>query len=111
MELINYFYCVTIENIPLIKIKKEIDNDNYIQTGFSLMLKDLNNKLIPIKCVKDYYLDPKTNKKIKINNVTNPCHNIQKCFNIENVDSRRCVECHRQAINNYLKGQISLYKK
>jgi hypothetical protein len=109
MELIEHYYQNKINNIPIYYLKEQLNNFENNNTGLPII--KCNGKLCILTCVRDYYLDPKLNSKIKKLNISNQCPQIQNRLGIENVTSKDCKNCHLKAIEEYLKNNIHLIKK
>lgn len=108
IEIFNTLYKNKIEKIPLINLKKLIDSSNIIYNTLKIQSED---KTTIIKCVRQYYLDPVTLKKIKKINITNECANIHKKLNITNCNSFNCKKCHSIMIDRFFDGKSFLIKK
>ena len=72
----------------------------------------LNNKYINtlnLKCIREYYKDPLTNKKVKITS-TNKCFCVKKAFSISD-NNHYCSNCHRIMANKLFHNEAILLKK
>lgn len=108
MELFNKLYKSKIEKIPLIRLKSLIDSSTILYN--TLKIKN-ENELIILKCVREYYLDPSTLKKIKKTNITNECSSIQKKLGITNCNTFHCKKCHKTMIDKFFDEKSFLIKK
>lgn len=108
MDLIDKLYKTRIENISLFIVLDKINNSEYNLVGNNLMLKYFS-KIIPLKCIREYYNDPLTNKKMPKVNLANPCNKIKLTFGVSN--SQNCRDCHFYLAEKCLSGEISLHKK
>lgn len=113
MDLIDRLCNTKIENTSLFSVLDMINSQDYSISGNNLMLKKSVNsnksKLIPLKCVREYYNDPLTNKKMPKVNLANPCNKIKLTFGIS--DCYNCRDCHFKLAEKCLSGEISLHKK
>lgn len=109
MELIKYYTKDHIEGLTVFQINDILNNTHNMTNNGTLFLK--GDKLILLKCVREYYLSPTTNKKIPKINISNDCYRIQRELNIENVTSKDCLSCHKNIINQYFNNKISISRK
>lgn len=108
MNIIKFINNANINGINVFKLKEQLltqDSNSYNQNNIILY----EGKVV--KCVKNYYIDPETGKKIKQQNIVNECNKIRRTFGVENnVASHCCKKCHIIMINKFLSGEINKIK-
>ena len=105
MDIINYIKNANIEGISILKLKDMLKDSN-LQNP--LILPDSNGNNVFIKCIREYYKDPSTGKKMKKVNVANECNVIRRTFGINNVSQFACASCHRKILEQHFAGKIDI---
>lgn len=108
MDLIKVLYDNKINNISLIALDEKLSSREYQLVAGTLFM-EINKKTIPIKCIREYYLEPNKTTKMPKVNLANPCNKIKDTFGLTNCDS--CIDCHRLMIDRTLTGKSKLYNK
>ena len=109
MELLSFLNNSSIEDIPLLELESQLSQlkqtvrTNYLSITY-------NSRIKPIKCVREYYLNPLTKKKVPKVNIVNACTSIHGTFGIKDCASVDCNNCHRKMIENYFNGEAYLIK-
>ena len=108
MEILNLLNNSRIEDIPLLELEDRLSKLRGLRSE-SVILIDYNNRTKNIKCIREYYLDPNTNKKMPKVNIVNACPIIQRSFGVK-CSTNDCRRCHMLMIEQYFKNEASLIK-
>lgn len=109
MELLRFINGSLIEDIPLSYLLQELKSTQHLIKTNVLNIK-YNNRLKNIKCIREYYIDPSTNKKMPRVSMVNPCQKIHGVFNINRCVSLDCNNCHQIMIEKYYNNESFLIK-
>ena len=75
------------------------------------LYKDKDGKSHSIKCIKEYYVDPTTGRKMKTVNVSNKCNAVRQTFTLTgDITHESCFECHEKMLQRFMNSEARLLK-